>query len=140
MGADMVIESIAFKTNERGLIDEQWTAAAFAQARGAIAAIDEMRLAEVNDHSGNSYDDIESYKQDLIKDLAEIELAAVGAHRQAAMIDGGNGIMLLVSGGLSWGDSPGELFASMSRLAESGVFPDARWPNAYVPHNQSTHT
>jgi hypothetical protein len=84
MGADMVIESIAFKTNKRRLIDEEWAAAALAQAREAIAAINEKRLAEVNCDPDNSYDDIESYKQDLINDLAKIELAVVGAHRQTA--------------------------------------------------------
>ena len=140
MGADMVIESIGFKTNERRLIDEEWAAAAFAQARQAIAAIAESRLAEINGDAGNSYADIESYKQDLTNDLAQIELAAVGAHHQAAMVDGGDGIILLVSGGLSWGDSPGELFDSMSRLIESGVFPDARWPDAAHSHNKSTNT
>jgi len=136
----MLIESIGFKTNERRLIDEEWAAAAFAQARQVIAAIDETRLADVNGDPDNSYDDIDSYKHDLLNDVAEIELAVVGAHRQAAMVEGGNGIMLLVSGGLSWGDSPGELFESMSRLMESGVFPDARWPNPHRSHNESTHT
>ena len=130
MGADMLIESIGFKSNERRLIDEEWAAAALAQAREAIAAINEKRLAETNSDAANSYDDIESYKQDLIHDVGEIELAVAGAHRQAAMVEGGNGIILMVSGGLSWGDSPGELFASMSRLVESGVFPDVRWPAA----------
>jgi hypothetical protein len=90
--------------------------------------IDESRLAEVNLNPSNSYEDIVGYQEDLTSDLAELELAVVGSHRQAAMIEGGNGIMLLVSGGLSWGDSPGKLFDSMSRLIASGVFPDARWP------------
>jgi hypothetical protein len=44
------------------------------------------------------------------------------------MVEGGNGVILLISGGLSWGDPPGELFNSMSRTVEAGVFPDARWP------------
>jgi hypothetical protein len=128
VGAELIIESIGFKAKDRCRIDEEWTAAAFAKARHEIAIIDESRLAEINRDASNSYDDIETCQEDLTGDIAELELAVVGSHRQAAMIEGGKGIMLLVSGGLSWGDSPGKLFDSMLRLIAVSVFPDARWP------------
>ena len=127
MGADLLIESIGFKArNDRCLIDEEWAVAAFDQARKAIAAIDVAPLDELE--RGYQYADVDEYKAELMKDLAEIEQATGGSCRQAAMIDGGGGVILLVAGGMSWGESPSELFESMSRVVEAKVFPDARWP------------
>jgi hypothetical protein len=132
MGADLLIESIAFKAadcTKRLVVDEQWAAGAFEQARRAIDALDEAFLARINDEQYNDYPDLAHYKQLLMSDLDEVGNAALAGHRQAATIQGGKGILLLISGGLSWGGPPSDLFESMSRLNEAGVLSDAGWPD-----------
>jgi hypothetical protein len=128
MGADLLIMSIGLTAKKRYEVDEESAKSAFAKAREAIAAIDDKTLAAINTEPGIPYADVESCKRTLLDDLADVEAAALGSHRQAAIVEGGGGIVLLLSGGLSWGDSPSELFESMSRLLEADVFPDARWP------------
>jgi len=137
MGAEMLIQSIGFKAKERFMIDEQWATAAFAKARTAIEAIDQGRMDEIQ--LQEEYDSVDDYKQSLLDDLKEVEQAIFATHRQAATVEGGDGIILLLSGGISWGDSPGALFDSMERLAESDVFPDARWPEPDGSQNQLTN-
>ncbi|HET6250905.1 MAG TPA: hypothetical protein VFE47_24665 [Tepidisphaeraceae bacterium] len=129
MGADMFIQSIGFKAKDRYLIDQESAKSVFAKASEAIEAIDEARMAQINQEHGTEYSDLHYYKRDLRNALAEVEAAALGTHRQAAIAEGGGGIILLLSGGLSTGDAPTELYESMSRLAEAEVLPDARWPN-----------
>ena len=138
MGADMLIQSIGFKTKDHFLLDEEWARSAFERARRSVNAIDTARLAEINADQGTAYEDIASYKLDLTNDLAEVEAAVLGSHRQITTVAGGKGIILFVSGGLSWGDPPTELFGSMSRLLEAEVLPDARWPEPARSNKQST--
>jgi hypothetical protein len=127
MGADMLIQSIGLKALNRFVIDDEWALSAFVLAKQAIDAIDEKRLVEINDPL-RAYDDVASCKRELLSDLAQVETAILGDHRQAAKIEGGDGIILLLSGGMSWGDPPTELFESMTRLLEADVMPDARGP------------
>jgi hypothetical protein len=131
MGADILIQSLGFKAKDHHQIDQEWATSVFAQARQAIEAIDEARMAQINEEHGTEYDDLDYYKRDLRKDLAEVETAALGEDRQGARVQGGGGIILLVAGGMSWGGSPGELYEAMSRLVEAAVLVDARWP---APH------
>lgn len=126
MGAELLIQSIGFKAKNRFLIDKKWARSAFKQARGAINAIDAARMAEINAEHEGSHADLEGYKRELMHDLAEIEAAVFSAHRAAATVQGAKGIILLLSGGMSWGDSPTELFDAMARLLEADVMPDAR--------------
>jgi hypothetical protein len=138
MGAELLIQSIGFKAKDRFLLDEQWAMAAFGAARTAIETIDDARLAEINAEIENTVAELDGYKRDLLNDLGNLEVAALGSHRQAVRVEGGNGIILILSGGMSWGDSPSELFDSMSRLIEAAVFTDARWPETNDSPNQST--
>jgi hypothetical protein len=128
MGADMWIEAIGCKAAANNQIDPDWARSALARARKAIQAIDSAFLARINEDQGNDYPTVGEYKQLLRSDLKDVELAVFEHHRQAATIAGGAGIVLLISGGPSWGDAPTELFQSMFRLQEAAVFPDARWP------------
>jgi hypothetical protein len=126
MGADLLIQSIGMKAKD-GRLDEEWAKAEFAKTRQAIAAVDDAGLAEANSMDGDSYANLDDYKETLSDDLAAVESAAFGNQRSAATVHGGGGVILLLSGGLSWGDPPSELFDSMSRLQEAGVLPDSRW-------------
>lgn len=128
MGADLWMESIGFKVIGTHQIDLEWARSALAQAREAIAPIDELFLARIN-QEGNDYPNLADYQKTLLSDLKDVEQAVLDHHRHAAVLPAGNGILLLVSGGLSWGDAPTELFESLCRLQESQVFPDARWPD-----------
>jgi hypothetical protein len=138
MGADMCIESIAFKATPQNEIDEESAKQALDRARKAITTIDEPFLATINDEQCNDYQSLAEYQSILLGDLEAVELALFGVHRQAMTLVGGHGIVLLVAGGMSWGDSPTELFESMYRLQEAGVIPDARWPDP--PDAASTDT
>lgn len=131
MGADLWMESIGFKAIGTHQIDLEWARSALAQATEAIARIDEHFLARIN-QEGNDYPNLADYRKTLLSDLKDVEQAVFDHHRHAAVLPAGNGIVLLVSGGLSWGDAPTELFESMFRLQEAEVFPDARWPKAAV--------
>ena len=128
MGASMLVASIGFHTDKRFEIDRKQAEAVLAQARSMIEALDPKRFEAINDESGE-YSDLTEYRQLLLGDIAAIEVAITGERCDAATISGGPGIVLLVSGGPSWGDPPTELFASISRLREAEVLPDARWPN-----------
>jgi hypothetical protein len=128
MGADTCLEAIGFKAADNNQIDPDWARSALTRAKEAIEAIDEKFLAQINEDFGNDYPDLAEYKKTLLSDLQDLELAVFQTHRHAVSIAGGGGVVLLVSGGLSWGDAPTELFESMFRLQEAAVFPDARWP------------
>jgi hypothetical protein len=138
MGAEMVLFSMGFKAKQRFMFDEVWTKAAFDEARKAIESIDEEKMQK-DALLPEDYDSADEYKQILLKDLKDVERAVFEYDRQAGIVEGGDGIILLVSGGMSWGDSPTELYASMSRLAEADVFPDARWPEEGPSQNQATN-
>ena len=137
----MLIMSLGLKAKNRYRVDDEWARSAFAQAKRAIDAIDAAQMKKITGGRGKSRKALHDYKQGLIADLDDVESAAFGNHRQAALIEGGCGIVLLLSGRMLWGDSPTELFDSMSRLLEADVMPDARRPGARFDdsHPPRTH-
>jgi hypothetical protein len=127
MGAELLLNSIGFKSKDHCLIDEAWARQAFARARRAIKAIDATRLAAINLAQDTPYADVKACKGQLLDDLKAIEQAVFGHDRQAGILMGGDGILLLLAAGMSWGDSPGELFDSIARLLTANVLHDARF-------------
>jgi hypothetical protein len=128
MGAEMALASLGFKTGEQFELDQKAATAALAQARKAIKALDRKRFNAINRELCGGYKNIAEYRRVLLSDVAAIEAAITERCRDAAFITGGPGIVLLISGGPSWGDPPTELCESIGRLADADVMPDARWP------------
>ena len=128
MGAELLIQSIGFKANERFEVDQEWASSALAQARGAIAQLDQTRFDAINEEMCGEYRDITAYRQILLGDVDAVEAALADQGRDADLMAGGTGVVLLLTGGLSWGDPPTDLFDSITRLRHAEVMPDARWP------------
>ncbi len=124
----MFVRSIGFKAIHEFGIDQQWACSAIAQARRAIEELDQKHFEAINKELGGEYTELDEYRQLLLSDIAAIEAALGHKRRDAASVAGGPGVVLLISGGLSTGDPPTELFASISRLQHAGLMPDARWP------------
>lgn len=139
MGADMLIASLGFRKEKTA-----------GRTRRNIEAL--LRAAERKIRAANAVSDLGEYrdfclpdraednttmtdiKQALLRDLKDIRCALLGSHRQACLIDGGGGIDILVSGGLSWGDDPCELFIAINHLQTAGVIEDARYARALMTH------
>jgi hypothetical protein len=130
MGADMVLASLGFKADEQFKLDTEQANLALARARHAIETLDETKFDAINEELSGEYEDIAQCKQLLLSDVAAVEAALASDRRDSAMIPGGAGIVLLVSGGPTWGDPPTELSESIWRLADAHVMPDSRWPAA----------
>ncbi len=128
MGAGTLLQSIGFKANRGFKLDRRQARSAIAQAKRAIAALEQARFEAINEEMCGEYTDLTQYKQLLLSDVATVEEGLADDRRDATFIAGGSGVVLLVSGGLSWGDAPSELFESISRLHHAEVMPDARWP------------
>jgi hypothetical protein len=128
MGAEMALASLGFKADERFELDQKAATAALAQARRAIKALDRKRFTAINNDLCGEYENLAEYRRVLRGDVAAIKAAITGQCRDAAFITGGPGIVLLISGGPSWGDPPTELYESIGRLCDADLMPDARWP------------
>lgn len=128
MGAAMLLLSIGFKANDRSELDHEQADVALAQARLAIEALPQARFDAINEEMGGEYTDLTQYRQLLLNDVTAIAAALADDRGDATFIAGGFGVVLLISGGLSWGNAPTELFESISRLRHAEVMPDARWP------------
>jgi hypothetical protein len=137
MGADMVLASLGFKADGRFELDQEQTKTVLAQARSAIEGLDQTRFDAINEELGGQYDDLAACKKQLLSDIADIESGLAGERRDATLISGGSGILLLASGGPTWGDPPTALSESIWRLAVADVFPDARWPKEPLVAEQS---
>jgi hypothetical protein len=128
MGAALLIQSIGFKANQRFEVDQEWASSSLAQARGAIAQLDQTRFEAINEELCGEYSDLAAYRELLLSDVAAVEAALADQGRDADLMAGGAGVVLLISGGLSWGDPPTDLYESITRLRHAEVMPDARWP------------
>ena len=84
MGADLWIESIAFKSVAHLIIDPHWARWAFDQCRRAINEMDQSSLTAISERQPGSYADLDQYKHVLRSDLAEVEAAVFDASREAA--------------------------------------------------------
>jgi hypothetical protein len=124
----MLLASLGFKADDRFELDQKAAAAALAQARRAIKSLDQKRFKAINNDLCGEFENLAAYRRVLLGDVAAIEEAIAEQRRDAAFITGGPGIVLLISGGPSWGDPPTELYESIGRLADADVIPDARWP------------
>ena len=132
MGADMLIASIGYKRGQsKAKTDKNIKTMLNAATEKIKAALSIKEL----DESGCTFpggeegaEALNEAKEMLLEDLKEVSSALLGYHRQAAWIAGGSEIEVLVSGGLSWGDDPTELYAAINRLQSAGVINDARYP------------
>jgi hypothetical protein len=124
----MLLQSIGFRADHQYEPDQEWARAALAKARGAIAQFDLARFDVINDEMCGEYDDLEVYKRLLLNDVAAVEAALTDQGSDADLMAGGAGVVLLITGGLSWGDPPTQLYESITRLRHAEVMPDARWP------------
>jgi len=132
MGADMLIASLAVRKGKttaqtRGNIRTQLAAAA--REINAVRSVEDLGRYRENylPQHANGQPSMADIKKTLLGDLAEVRSALLGYHREAELIDGGPGIQILVSGGLSWGDEPCRLYTAINRLQTAAVIQDARY-------------
>jgi len=133
MGADMLIASLAVR---KGRTPEQTRRHIKTQLAAASRKINAARSVEnLGDYreyylpeQASSQPSTADIKKTLLDDLVEVRSALLGFHREAELIDGGPGIQILVSGGLSWGDDPCRLYTAINRLQTAAVIKDARYP------------
>lgn len=132
MGADMLIASLAVRkgrTARQTRRNIRTQLAAAAREINAVRSVEDLshyREYYLPEHA-SSQPSMADIKKTLLDDLAEIRSALLGYHREAELIDGGPGIQILVSGGLSWGDEPCRLYTAINRLHTAAVIKDERY-------------
>ena len=124
MGADFISATWSVR---RGKTEEATQARARTMLDKALAEINGM--AEVPQYFVDEFnyepDELERLKEQLFSDVEEIRSAFENRHRQGAREDFGKHAVL-ITGGMSWGDDPTELFGSVCRLVNSGLLKDER--------------
>lgn len=127
MGCDFVLISLACKgnTNENNDMDVRLTAATRAITRLTMAEARTLDKTGFIPRNDKNEVDLAVTKQALRKSLAAVRAAVQHGSRDVTTVPAGAGIILYITGGPSWGDSPTELYNDFCSLVISG-FPDAR--------------
>ncbi len=107
MGADMVSAGLVLVDG----VEVDWE-----PARARVA---ELQEDDVDDW----FDDVEQMRVGLLADITALEKARAGEGREARELDSFQlgPYRLYLTGGLSWGDSPTELFDVICRLDAYGL-------------------
>jgi len=121
MSAEMLVSVLGFDRRKNGAKKQ------IAKCRKNIAALKTVK--DVNTVAMDAYFEgfpIELIRVEMESSLKEIALAILGRHPERAFIWLPNGkTCILVSGGVSYGDSPTELFNDMEKI--QSVWPDTIW-------------
>lgn len=117
MGADMCVELAVIGEDEEP---------DFEAARSYIATAVEKdlmrhsRCDELEDLACGDWETVDELRKALRAALASFEVAVSAWHREATRLHR-NGEVIYLTGGLSWGDAPTELYDEMALLHETGV-------------------
>lgn len=125
MGADMIVAAAVLPKR---------TAPDWTSARGYIAALRATRLrdrmgeeqvAELTDVCDVipyiSAQTMAELRSELRSALREFETAVDGSDRELTWLTLRNGDVVYLTGGMSWGDAPTELYEAMEKLVWTGV-------------------
>jgi len=110
MGADLILSWLACDEDRK----LNWKA--------GHAAIDVLKADNEDGTLSTEGGDVS--KESLHSDLKSLEEAAAGTYRDASVISIGR-LNVLITGGMSWGDSPGETYETIGHLAEFSDILDA---------------
>jgi len=113
MGADFCCATLPIPKVNGKMIDLDYD--------GAIKAINEVDWGNnewANDYYGGDTEDVKAVLLDAVDRVREI--VEGGMSREAGWIERPTEIILL-TGGMSWGDSPTDLFDKLIDLASSGI-------------------
>lgn len=118
MGADMLVAVAVLEAGEEPDFDA---------ARRYIDKLSEERLCEaageevVEDVPYVGGRSLPEVRAALHEALAVFERAVTGYHREITELWPRNGDVIYLTGGLSWGDAPTELYEQIEKLTYSGV-------------------
>ena len=121
MGADMLMVAWTVRAGKTPTATRRKALKLLGAAERGIKAAKTFDKDFMEQHFWDS-ENVERVREILLRDVEEIRQAVKGVHRQAAWLCCGE-YNLLVTGGLSWGDDPVELYGSMNRVLSSGFMP-----------------
>ncbi|MGV0985031.1 MAG: hypothetical protein ACOYB2_10780 [Limnohabitans sp.] len=108
MGADLLLHHVWIAKGK----EPDWQA-----AKDAIAAMDDEKVQKLAEQEMVD-DDVPAYREQLLADIAEVEDVWHKDRRTAYKCPLGP-IDCLITGGISWGDSPDEFFDVVGRFLET---------------------
>lgn len=128
MGADLLIVSLACQGDSAEHNDMQARLIAAKRAVSRLTTAEARRLAETISIPQNDKNQIDlvKTKQMLRRHIATVLYAVQHGRRDVTVAHGGVGIILYLTGGLSWGDSPCDSYDAFQSLAIFPGFHDAR--------------
>lgn len=128
MGADLTLVTLACKGDNPGDNDMKTRLTTARRAVKGLTLKDTEALDEITCMPRNATNDIDLAltKRHLLSSIAAVRTAVVNGCRDVTIVYGGANIILYVTGGLSWGDSPSELYDDFRNLAVFSGFRDAR--------------
>ena len=119
MGADFLCATVEWRV---GRTDEETTQnrdSHLAEIESRIKALDEVYEDAREEFGGDV--GIEKVRDVLLESLREVAVAVRNEHREGTVIRIRGEWDVLITGGMSWGDSPTALFDHICRLAVAGV-------------------
>jgi hypothetical protein len=122
MGADLLVAYIDWrrgKTSEESDLNFGKYVADIEQHIHELKEVDDEYAMLYGDAQNLSEEQIEEYKSDLLASLSCVKEAKENA-RDTVVITVGNR-HVLITGGMSWGDSPGDTYEHISKLMNAGV-------------------
>lgn len=141
MGADFTLLTLACKGSSEARNDMK---ARLATAKRAVKRLTMEEAKEIDTLTfmpRNDHDDIDVAvtARQLLSSIAAVRAAVLHGSRDVTVVHGGAGIILYITGGFSWGDSPSELYDDFRNLAVFSGFRDARDEKISPSPRQGTH-
>ena len=124
MGANMILAAWTIKHKSSWKATERYALKLLQKAERNIRKAKKFDKDFLENWFSRDQEGIDNARDTLLLDVDELRAAVMGHHRQVAWICAGR-YDVLVTGGLSHGDSPTELYDSIDRLQAAGMLPDA---------------